>query len=219
MASIGTRIKDAAAQIFVRAENNGVFEKLPAFKRDLSEYPELAVLAQNYETIRDECLALIGGGVKIPGMDELTSYTSGGIHQIAWKSFMFKSGSFIDENCALAPKTAARNVPEIRLRPRVARPRTTSSWIASSAAIVGVASASSSYPDRASARCASARTNTDPNRRASTPSVRVRRSPRRGLPTSSPSRSSQCCSCRRSASASASRISRSSPVRRDAMSR
>ena len=40
-------------------------------------------------------------------MEELTSYTSGGIHQIAWKSFMFKSGSFIEENCALAPKTAA----------------------------------------------------------------------------------------------------------------
>ena len=36
---------------------------------------------------------------------------------------------------SLAPNTAARNVPEIRLRPRVARPRTTSSWMRSSAAI------------------------------------------------------------------------------------
>jgi beta-hydroxylase len=44
--------------------------------------------------------------VRIPGMEELTSYTSGGIHQIAWKSFMFKSGEFIEENCALAPRTA-----------------------------------------------------------------------------------------------------------------
>jgi aspartyl/asparaginyl beta-hydroxylase (cupin superfamily) len=48
-------------------------------------------------------------------MEELTSYTSGGIHQIAWKSFMFKSGEFIDENCALAPKTAAllRGIPGV----------------------------------------------------------------------------------------------------------
>ncbi len=113
--SLGARIKDAAAQIFVRAEANGVFEKLPAFKRDLREYPQLDVLARNYETIREECLALIAGPVKMPGMDELTSYTSGGIHQIAWKSFMFKSGTFIDENCALAPKTAAllRDIPGV----------------------------------------------------------------------------------------------------------
>ena len=113
--SFGARIKDAAAQIFVRAEANGVFEKLPAFKRDLGEYPQLAVLAQNYETIRAECLALIAGPVRIPGMDELTSYTSGGIHQIAWKSFVFKSGRFIEENCALAPKTAAllANIPGV----------------------------------------------------------------------------------------------------------
>lgn len=107
MSRLATRIKDGAANIFMRAEKNGVFDALPAFRRDTSEYPELALLAQNYETIRAECEALIGGTVRIPGMEELTSYTSGGIHQIAWKSFMFKSGSFIDENCALAPKTAA----------------------------------------------------------------------------------------------------------------
>ena len=75
---------------------------------------------------------------------------------------------------SFAPKTAARNVPEMRLRPRIARPRTTSSWMRSSAAIRAVASTSSSYDERASARCASARTNTEPNRRASQPSTRVR---------------------------------------------
>ncbi len=107
MGKLASRIKDAAADIFVRAEQRGAFDKLPAFQRDLSQYPELAVLAANFPVIREECLALIGGGVRIPGMEELTSYTSGGIHQIAWKSFMFKSGKFIDENCALAPKTAA----------------------------------------------------------------------------------------------------------------
>ena len=42
-----------------RAERRGVFRKLPAFERDLSEYPELAVLAENYAIIRAECESLI----------------------------------------------------------------------------------------------------------------------------------------------------------------
>ena len=104
---MASRIKDWAAELFVRAEQRGTFRKLPAFERDLSEYPELSVLAANYPVIRSECESLIRSQLRIPGMEELTSYTSGGIHQIAWKSFMFKSGAFIDENCALAPKTAA----------------------------------------------------------------------------------------------------------------
>jgi aspartyl/asparaginyl beta-hydroxylase (cupin superfamily) len=113
--SLASRIKDAAAELFIRAERRGAFRKLPAFERDLHEYPELAVLAENHQTIRSECEALIAGSVRIPGMEELTSYTAGGIHQIAWKSFMFKSGEFIEENCALAPKTAAllRPIPGV----------------------------------------------------------------------------------------------------------
>jgi aspartyl/asparaginyl beta-hydroxylase (cupin superfamily) len=113
--SLASRIKDAAAELFIRAERRGAFRKLPAFERDLREYPELAVLAENHQTIRRECEALIAGPVRIPGMEELTSYTAGGIHQIAWKSFMFKSGSFIEQNCALAPKTAAllRGIPGV----------------------------------------------------------------------------------------------------------
>jgi beta-hydroxylase len=115
MGKLASRIKDKAAELFIGAERRGVFRKLPAFERDLSEYPELAVLAENYPVIRAECEALIHGQVRIPGMEELTSYTSGGIHQIAWKSFMFKSGAFIDENCALAPNTAAllRQIPGV----------------------------------------------------------------------------------------------------------
>lgn len=115
MGKLGTRIKDGAANIFVKAERRGVFRKFAAFERDLSDYPELAVLAENYPVIRAECEALLGRPLAIPGMDELTSYTAGGIHQIAWKSFMFKSGRFIDENCALAPRTAAllRGIPGV----------------------------------------------------------------------------------------------------------
>jgi aspartyl/asparaginyl beta-hydroxylase (cupin superfamily) len=113
--SLASRIKDAAAEIFVRAEQRGAFRKLPAFERDLSEYPALSVLTENYQTVRDECEGLIKSQLRMPGMEELTSYTSGGIHQIAWKSFMFKSGSFIEDNCALAPKTAAllQNIPGV----------------------------------------------------------------------------------------------------------
>ena len=115
MGKLASRIKDAAAEMFIRAEARGSFRKLPAFERNLREYPELAVLIENYPVIRAECESLIVGGVRIPGMEELTSYTSGGIHQIAWKSFMFKSGTFIEENCALAPRTAdlLRTIPGI----------------------------------------------------------------------------------------------------------
>ncbi|MCY1248725.1 hypothetical protein D9M72_621870 [compost metagenome] len=48
----------------------------------------------------------------------------------------------LDTSPSLAPKTAARKLPESRLRPRVARPRTTSSWTSSSAAIWRLASVS-----------------------------------------------------------------------------
>jgi beta-hydroxylase len=110
-----SRSKDAAAELFIGAERRGVFRKLQAFERDLSEYPELEVLAQNYPVIRAECEYLIHSQLRLPGMEELTSYTSGGIHQIAWKSLMFKSGEFIEENCALAPRTAAllRDIPGV----------------------------------------------------------------------------------------------------------
>jgi beta-hydroxylase len=100
-------VKDLAAAIFVGAERRGVFDRLPAFQRDLSQYPELAILSRNYAIIRGECEALIAANLRLPGMDQLTRYTAGGVHQIQWKTFMFKSGDFIPENCALAPKTAA----------------------------------------------------------------------------------------------------------------
>ena len=113
--TVASRIKDWAAELFIGAERRGVFRKLPAFERDLREYPELAVLAQNYPVIRVECESLIRSSLRMPGMEELTSYTASGIHQIAWKTFMFKSGKFIDENCVLAPKTAAllRGIPGV----------------------------------------------------------------------------------------------------------
>lgn len=115
MSKLASRIKDMAAELFIRAEQRGVIPKLPAFERDLSQYPELDLLTRNHAIIQEECKALIQGRLRIPGMEELTSYTSGGIHQIAWKSFMFKSGTFIEDNCALAPRTASllRQIPGV----------------------------------------------------------------------------------------------------------
>jgi ornithine lipid ester-linked acyl 2-hydroxylase len=116
MGKLSLALKNAAAEIFVRAEARGAFRKLPAFESDfLHEYPALAVLQDNYATVREECLTLLGRRDGIPNINELSSQTASGIHAIAWKTFMFKSGKFIDENCALAPKTAAllRGIPGI----------------------------------------------------------------------------------------------------------
>ena len=113
----GNWIKNAAASIFVQAEARGAFRKLPAFYRDfLGEYPGLRILEDNYQVVRDECLALLERRHDIPNVDALSAtYTSAGIHTVAWKSFMFKSGKFIDENCMLAPRTAAllRQIPNV----------------------------------------------------------------------------------------------------------
>lgn len=115
MAKLGTRIKDWAANLLVRAEARGSFRKMAAFERDLSEYPELKILEQNYPMIRAECEALMAQRLALPGMDQLTDYTAGGIHQIGWKNFMFKSGKFLEDNCRLAPKTASllRGIPGV----------------------------------------------------------------------------------------------------------
>jgi len=116
LGNVGNRIKDAAASIFVRAEARGAFRKLPAFDRDfLREYPELHILQDNYQAVREECLALLERRADIPDIAALSANTSSGIHTIAWKTFMFKSAAFIEENCALAPRTAAllRQIPGI----------------------------------------------------------------------------------------------------------
>jgi len=115
--AVAVRAKNWVAAIFVRAEARGVFRKLPGFDRNfLQEYPALRVLEDNYQVVREECLTLLEKSLELPRMDSLSpAYTSGGIHTIAWKTFMFKSGRFIEENCALAPRTAAllRQIPDV----------------------------------------------------------------------------------------------------------
>ncbi len=111
------RLRDAANGIFTRAEARGRFPRLEAFQRDYRrDYPELELLEQDYPAIRDEVLRLLDIKDRITNMEALVGdYTVGGIHSAKWKSFLLKAGFFVEENCALAPRTAAaiRRIPNV----------------------------------------------------------------------------------------------------------
>ncbi len=108
-------IKDSVNRIFQRAEDRGWYPRLPAFSHDyLKDYPALRLLEEGYSDVRAECLVLLEYKAKLTDVEQLGgSYTRGGIHSARWKSFMFKSGRFIEENCRRAPRTAAllREIP------------------------------------------------------------------------------------------------------------
>lgn len=110
-------IKNAINNVFIRAEARGLFPKAPAFERHYhDDYPGLRLLEENHKVIRDECVSLLGIKDKMTDMEAMGGgYTVGGIHTAKWKTFMFKSGSFVEENCRLAPKTTAilRKIPNI----------------------------------------------------------------------------------------------------------
>ena len=101
--------------VFVFLEERGWLPRMPAFDRNyLRHYPALAKLEAGYPAIRGECLALLGHKDRLTDISVLGgSHTKAGIHTIAWKTFVFKSGSFIEENCARCPRTAAllREIP------------------------------------------------------------------------------------------------------------
>jgi len=101
------RIKNGMNEVFYWAEARGYFPRAPAFMTDFHrDYPQFNLLDDNYEVIRDECKALLGFKEDITNMEVLGgNYTVGGIHSIKWKSFMLKSGKFLEENCKLAPRT------------------------------------------------------------------------------------------------------------------
>jgi aspartyl/asparaginyl beta-hydroxylase (cupin superfamily) len=110
-------IKDAISEVLVHAEERGVFPAAPAYERDyLKDYPHFKILEDNYAVIREECERLLGLKEKMTDMEALGGdYTAGGIHAVQWKTFMFKSGQFIEENCRLAPRTAdlLRRIPNL----------------------------------------------------------------------------------------------------------
>lgn len=102
-------------QVFAWFEDRGIVARTPAFMYDYHDhYRGLKQLEDGYEVIREECLKLLDVKDDLTDMTELgAGYTNGGIHKARWKAFMFKSGQFIDENCARAPRTAAllRRIP------------------------------------------------------------------------------------------------------------
>ena len=103
--------------VFVYLEEHGWLARTPAFDRDyLRYYPALAKLEAGYPAVREECLALLDHKERLTDISVLGgSYTKAGIHTIRWKSFVFKSGDFVEENCARCPRTAAllRQIPNL----------------------------------------------------------------------------------------------------------
>jgi len=111
-----TRVKDALNRVYARCEDAGVLARLPAFDERYDDYPELRIFEAGHADIRSECEQLLRHRDDLTDISKLGGdYTAGGIHTIRWKAFMFKSGRFIEENCALAPKTTAllRQTPSV----------------------------------------------------------------------------------------------------------
>ena len=98
-------------------EDHGLMRRNPAFMRDYHKrYRGLAELEANHADVQRECLELLAVKERLTDVKALgAGYTEGGIHLAQWKAFMFKSGEFIEENCRLAPKTAAliRRIPGV----------------------------------------------------------------------------------------------------------
>ena len=99
-------------------EKKGWITQTPAFIYDYQkDYPQFQVLEDHAEIIQKECKELLNIKDNIPDLDGLAgTKTKGGVQAIKWKSFMFKSGGFIEENCRLCPETAdlLRGVPRIK---------------------------------------------------------------------------------------------------------
>jgi beta-hydroxylase len=111
-----SRLKRSVVRFYTRLERAGILERMPAFDEDYAAYPELRAFEAAYPDIRAECEALLRHRAQITDISVLGGdYTKQGIHTISWKAFMLKSGSFIEPNCSLAPKTAAvlRTTPSV----------------------------------------------------------------------------------------------------------
>ena len=103
------RVKKAFNGVYARCEDAGLIPRMPDYLVDYgADYPELLTLEAAHADIRSECERLLAFRSSITDMSKLGGqYTERGIHTIQWKAFMLKSGTFIPENCALAPKTTA----------------------------------------------------------------------------------------------------------------
>ena len=110
-------IKKSVARFYQRLEDRGLVPRTPGFVPDYHRmYPGLRALEKDHARVKRECLALLSHSGDLTDMREMGgNYTQAGIHTAQWKTFMFKSGSFIEENCALAPETAQllRGIPNL----------------------------------------------------------------------------------------------------------
>lgn len=103
---------------FESLEKKGWIKRTPGILRNYeTAYPYFKELEANHEVIRKECEALLGIKDHLHNMDGLTGKdTKGGIHSVQWKTFMFKTEGFIEENCQRCPETAAllKKIPRIK---------------------------------------------------------------------------------------------------------
>ena len=110
-------VKQTMKNVFFWLEDKRLVRRYPAFVLDYHrDYPGLGLLEDNYPTVRDECMKLLGMKERLTDISAMGgNYTQGGIHAIQWKSFMFKSGEFIEENCRHCPETTAilRKIPGV----------------------------------------------------------------------------------------------------------
>ncbi len=108
-------LKQTLNGVFIWFEQRGLLPRTPAIRHDyLRDYPRLKTLEDNADVVRAECLSLLQIKDKLTDMTKMGgSYTQAGIHTAKWKTFMFKSGKFVEQNCELCPKTAAilRTIP------------------------------------------------------------------------------------------------------------
>ena len=104
-------------EIYAWFEDHGLMKRNPAYIREYHrDYPGLKQLEEGHADVQRECLELLNIKDRLTDVRALgAGYTAGGIHLAKWKAFMFKSGDFIEENCRLAPKTAAliRGIPGV----------------------------------------------------------------------------------------------------------
>jgi beta-hydroxylase len=109
-------VKKTVSGIFVWFEERGLLPRTPAFDPNyLRHYPALRILEENHAVIRAECLDLLRIKDRLTDMKAMGgNYTQAGIHTIQWKTFVLKSGDFVEANCRLAPRTAAlvRDIPD-----------------------------------------------------------------------------------------------------------
>ena len=110
-------VKKSMNGIYQWFEGIGILERTRAFDHDYhASYPELRLLEDDFEVVREECLALVGKKDQLTDMASMGgAYTKRGIHVIKWKSFLLKQGEFLDGNCALCPETTAllRRIPSV----------------------------------------------------------------------------------------------------------